>query len=478
MEIVLKYSGNKEKITEKNFLASGGEANIYAKNSVVYKIYTNKNLVIPEAKIKELSVLSNPDIIKPLDVILDNKAIPIGYTMRYLKDTEPLCKLFTKTFKAANKIDNSKITQLVNKFRDMVSECHKEKILIVDLNELNFLVQLPKFDHLYFIDTNSYQTPSFPATVIMDNIRDRHSNGYNEKTDWFSFAILTFQMFVGIHPYKGNHPCYTDKTTSLDLRMKNNISVFNTDVTLPASVLPFNVIPTEYRDWYYDMFEKGIRTSPPYGTVQSQKSHVIFTPVISTKTINIVLVGEFKANIIDYKSFLDSTFVVTEKGIEQPRFNKGITTFIYIEPLKKIISLEYENGELKMVDVFENIINTIRCNGFMIYNNRIFVLTNDNIQEIDILVSGNSLLFSYNNIANALSFSTKFYDGIAIQNLLGTYFVSVFPFKNIHHQVRIPELSGYRILDAVYRNKVLIIIAEKNSKYDKFVLKFFVNFSS
>ena len=68
----------------------------------------------------------------------------------------------------------------------------------------NFLIDRD-MQHVLFIDVDSYQTAGFPATAIMDSIRDRHSSTYSAGTDWFSFAILAFQMFVGVHPYRGKH---------------------------------------------------------------------------------------------------------------------------------------------------------------------------------------------------------------------------------------------------------------------------------
>ena len=57
----------------------------------------------------------------------------------------------------------------------------------------------------------------------MDSVRDRHAAGWNEGTDWFSFALVSFQMFVGIHPYKGKHPALK----TLDERMAQNVSVLH-----------------------------------------------------------------------------------------------------------------------------------------------------------------------------------------------------------------------------------------------------------
>jgi hypothetical protein len=150
------------------------------------------------------------------------------------------------------------IIKLVKKFQDGIQCVHSKDILIVDVNEYNFIVN-SSFDEIFFIDCDSYQTPSFPATAIMESIRDRHSKTFSKETDWYSWGILVFQMQIGIHPYKAKHPKYK----TLDEKMIHNISVFNKDVSVPAVCYPLTVIPENYRNWYKAIFEDGKRIAPP-----------------------------------------------------------------------------------------------------------------------------------------------------------------------------------------------------------------------
>src|SRR5207248_7337064 len=109
-----------------------------------------------------------------------------------------------------------------------VRHVHERGILIVDLNEMNFLLDA-SVEEILFIDVDSYQTPGFPATALMESIRDRHAARFSQATDWFSFGIVSFQMFTGIHPYRGKHPTLT----GLDARMERNVSVLNPEVAVP-----------------------------------------------------------------------------------------------------------------------------------------------------------------------------------------------------------------------------------------------------
>ena len=138
---------------------------------------------------------------------------------------------------------------------------------------MNFLLN-DQLNNIFFIDTDSYKTKSYNATAIMESIRDRHSSSFNTNTDWFSWAIITFQMFIGIHPFKGKHP----KFSNLDERMMNNVSVLNSSVSIPKLCASFDVIPQAYREWYKAVFEDGKRVPPPSGF----QDLIIIQPIIHT----------------------------------------------------------------------------------------------------------------------------------------------------------------------------------------------------
>jgi serine/threonine protein kinase len=226
-------------LTNQDFIAAGGQGSVYGKSGTAYKIYNDPKHMLPVSKIQELSVLKIKNIIKPEDIILNDKNQAIGYTMPLVKNTYSLCQLFPKAFRQRENLDHRTMFELIKKLQDIIKHCHENKILVVDCNELNFLSD-ENFEEIYAIDTDSYQTPSFPATAIMDSIKDIHSpNIFNEGTDWFSFAILSMNLFVGIHPYKGKHPKYKD----MDARKLKNISVLNKEVSIPPVCYDFSIIP-------------------------------------------------------------------------------------------------------------------------------------------------------------------------------------------------------------------------------------------
>jgi DNA-binding helix-hairpin-helix protein with protein kinase domain len=252
-------------LSSRDFKAQGGEGAIFVKGSTAYKIYSDPQKTISPEKIQELSALTEPNIIRPLELLLDGKNRQIGYSMRYAGQSLLLCQLFPRAFRQRHNLTPDVTLQLVRKLQNGVRRVHSNGILIVDLNDLNFLVA-EYFRELYFIDVDSYQTPSFPATVLMESVRDRQAQTFTTGSDWFSFAVVSFQMLVGIHPFKGTYAPFdnlSDKAKKLDERMRANISVLHTGVSVPATCLPFSVIPRAYLDWYNAVFETGKRIAPP-----------------------------------------------------------------------------------------------------------------------------------------------------------------------------------------------------------------------
>ncbi len=483
MKVFVKGKGE-ENLDKRHFVSSGGEGSVYAKNGVAYKIYTKSSHVIPEAKMMELSKLSAPEIIKPEHMILtaDNKNTPIGYTMKFVQHTAPLCQLFTKTFKDRNNIKIDDIIELIRKFRINVQHCHDKLVWIVDLNELNFLVNKDKFDTIYFIDVDSYMTRSFQASAIMDSIRDRHAKSFNDDSDWFSFGIITFQMLTGIHPYKGKHNTYK----TLDERMIHNISVFNKDVSVPMTMTdPKQVIPRAYYDWYMKVFEEGYRG--PFPT----KPDIIIAikttqaPKVVAVNFEISEVCEAPDNIISYQYINGQHIILTEAGlwiesninIKNVSGDYSVAPYAHIAVTPKyqsIITAIVKNGKVLLYDATHGKPLDFEFGSVEVfsYDNRLYVLgpLREEIYEISFNeITPVKTIVTASSVCNVLPNATQIFDGVVIQNLLGSYYVSIFPKVKTHHQINIRELDSYRIIDAKYLDGVLIVIGEKSGKYDKFI---------
>ena len=483
MQVFVKGKKDKINLTKNHFVASGGEGSIYVSHGTAFKIYQNPKGVIPYSKMKELSAIKNLNVIKPENLVLDNKNRPIGYTMKHVPKAYALCQIFPKAFRDRTGMDTKNVLHLVQRIQNTIVDVHKEDILLVDGNEMNYLVD-KNFKEVYFIDVDSYQTKSFPATAIMASIKDwhmAHSKAFTEMSDWFSFCVVSFQMFCGIHPYKGKHPTIK----GMEDRMKANIPVFHKDVGFPKNVLPFDVIPQAYKDWYKAVLHEGKRLAPPTDPVQVVIVPVSVTTVIGNESFDITEVFEYDTNIVKYISVNGTRITITSndlyinnKKISQ-KYNKNM--HVAITPLmNKVISASLINGNIVLYNSSDGEVPThdIKADDIMSYKDRVYIRNNDMVSELSFVEMGKKIHAVPKHVGNVMENSTKFYDGVIIQNVLGSFVASVFPTEGVHRQIQCPEFKGYQVIDAKYRDNVLIVIASQKGKYNKFILKFDDKFSS
>lgn len=453
------------KLNQNDFITSGGEGKLYGKGSIIYKIYNNKK--IEEGKVKELQSLNHKNIIIPKNILLDKNNNTVGFSMDWKKDTFPLCKFFTNTFRNANKINDNTIVNLIESIKDTTKFLHSKKCLIVDGNEFNYLVNT-HFNDVYFIDVDSYQTPNYPATAIMPNIRDPHSKKFNEMTDWYSFGIIACQLFVGIHPYKGKHPKY--KKHEIKKRAQDNISIFNKDTTVPKTMRDFSHIPNNYFHWLVAIFEDGKRLPPP--SISGAFSILTIQQSIIENNVDIKLIKQYDSNILFYcdqfVKLKNDIIIIKEVKHKTSLYEEIIITkkkeqiiSIKIDKFNKL-KLSYNYGIEIQLDIF--------AEDKMIIDDVLYIKSKDKLLEITFEDSYNKvipIIKSWSILPNA----TTFYSGVVYSNILGKPFLLI-PIKGSCHNIQINELEGYKIINAKYNKKICCIIGYKKGKYDLFILRF------
>ena len=459
-----------------DFVAQGGEGSVYARGDIAYKIYANPSKMIAPAKIQELAVLTRPNIIRPLDVLLDLKNRPAGYTMRRVQNAVTLCQLFPRAFRERNGLTPEDIVKLMGRLRDGVQYTHDRGMLIVDLNEMNLLVDLAAREIL-FLDVDSYQTPGFKPTALADSIRDRHAAKFSADTDWFAFAIVTFQMWVGIHPYRGKDKGGRD----MDTRMKQNISAFHADISLPGACYPLTSIPKAYREWYEAVFARGKRCPPPDAIGASGVFVPVAAPLSSGNAIQRKELRRFPANVIAPVLLRLDYGAVTTGGIylgprhfalppdartaATPRWNHSIAAW-------------RERAVIRFFDLTENKSLSASVSGEALFScgERLYIKSGGAISEVRFLELPAGIQPVLQPVANVLPYATQCFDGAAFQSLLGACHVVIFPAAGMAHTIRLPELDACRIVNAQFEKGVLIAIGEKAGRYDRLILRFDPNY--
>ena len=458
-------------LSQKEFLTQGGQGNIYVKDNTVYKIYIDPSKMIPVSKIHDLSVLTNTNIIKPEELIIDSSTRnPVGFTMPFVDDTYILCQLFPRAFRDRNKVTNDRVANLVKSLKEMVDFAHSKDILIVDLNEMNFLLS-KNLKQIYAIDVDNWQTKSHPCLAIMENVRDPHSKDFTKLTDWYSYAITSFQMWVGIHPFRGTYSAIKKWQD----RMVKNISVFHKDVIIPASALPFDMIPQVYRDWYKAVFEDAKRIPPPDSFIATTVVPKFATETVSNK-VNLTLFTSLQEQIQALIEVGNTNVIVGENFffIGKRSYTKGKHSAPFLFG-NKLIQASISSGKLALYNKTDDtpVLCDYLADSLMIYDNRLYIKSVDSIIEVS-LFDGRNLRAIGKQVANILPRSSVLAKGVLIQNLLGSIYCSFFPNSGLSYQIKIPELDDYKIIHAVYSNQILIVLGmnRKTNQYDKLVFRF------
>ena len=265
-------------LTQTDYLATGGEGVVYAKGGYVYKLYLDPARARArgiEDKLKLLQAIQHPHIVAPTDVLHNARHEVVGFYMPQASGV-PLVKTFTNAWRDPNNFGLKESLALVENMRLAVDAAHQAGAVLVDANEMNYLADgtAPRL-----LDVDSWQIGPHKASAIMPSIRDLHSGAdFTPLTDWFSWAVVSFQVLAGIHPYKGVHPDF--KRGDLQARMLANASVFDPRVSVNAGVRDYATLPGALLDWYRDVFQHGLRSAPP----GVHAARVVAAPKRATRT--------------------------------------------------------------------------------------------------------------------------------------------------------------------------------------------------
>ena len=471
---------------EQDYVADGGEGRIYAQGKIIYKIYHDRRNMIPEAKIAELVVLDRFNIIRPQDVLLNDKHEVIGFTMARVEGIE-LCRLFNTVFLQSNSITPEMLVKLVEQMQETIRFIHDQKCLIVDGNEMNYLVDGGAYTTPFFIDVNSYQTPHFPATAYTPLFCDPHAKDFSPLTDWFAFAIVACKIFVGIHPYKGNHPQYGKKDVLQ--RMIDHVSIFNRETTLPVAARDFSYIPAAYYEWFVKLFEKGERLPPPYIAGLLKVVQVTAEMIRSTGNFAIKLLRQYAEDIIKHKAVHGIQVVVTKNTVALNQTTHKLNAFegdVVFSPktlTPLLVTVRESDGMLIISEPNGPALNlTLKVSRKpFVLDNAIYAFHHGDLTEIAIHEINNKPVAAVTNVWKIMPQSSAIFDGVIYQTVLGKAYL-VIP----HHAAgksycaiqALPELDAYKIVDGKHDNHVCMLIGVKDDLYHRLILRFDENYNT
>jgi hypothetical protein len=315
---------------------------------------------------------------------------------------------------------------------------------------------------------------------------------WNEGSDWYSCAIISFYMFTAIHPFMGFHPDFPDKKTFMTDQMKAGVSVLNPKSEYPKGAVyhPFeDVIPGgkdgAYMQWYRAVFADGKRLPAPKDFQATLAFVAKVKEIIGSNNFVMTMIKEFGAPIVGHYTTGGRQIVVTSNQIHvdksvvprpDGRFRVGFTPNANT-PV--VASLDGNQVRLQNLDSKATIRFDAQARDLMSCEGRIYLLGTNDISEISFVEQSNMTLATAKPIAQIMPAATKMFQGVAIQDMLGQCMASIFPAAGHHRQIHLKELAGYRITDAKYEGNVLMVVGINKSTGEnrRFIFRFSSNWT-
>jgi hypothetical protein len=458
-------------------LATGGEGAVYLKNNRIFKLFLNPERARASGmadKIQMLSQIRHPFIVAPLDVLYDGQHQMVGYYMEKAEGIA-LMKTFTNTWRDLNAFTNVESIKLVENMREAVLAAHALKAVMVDGNETNYLVvgTEPRI-----IDVDSWKIGRHGGTAIMPSIRDYHRADHDEKTDWFAWGVVSFQVFTGIHPYKGTHPAF--KKSDLEGRMRANASVFDKEVRLNTAVRDFSCVPGPLLDWYEGVFAKGERSAPPSallsqapaaltkkvrviqtasGKVRHDRVHGFAGKVRHVSANGIAFYGDLgalKAHDLYRKQGIPSLSTADIDGLfaNQAALVRQGDSFVYVTLSSEGVQGRVVPGERdpQPANVHTNLLPFAAAK-LLVIGNRLFALnpqSDRGMVELEVSSMGSRMVVAVKAQWPVNVLSTRFFDGFGAMDCLGVPFLVVPEQESLTIQ-RAAVLAGYKLINGFSR---------------------------
>ncbi|MFC1645476.1 hypothetical protein ACFL08_05620 [Patescibacteria group bacterium] len=153
----------------------------------------------------------------------------------------------------------------------LVEELHQIDVVIGDFVPRDVLY---KDGQIYLVDTDSLQFGDYKCESFSLGYTDPRILGfelqdgkflpklmkpYSKETDWYSFYGICMATLAGVDLFDGTHPSVVTK----EEMVKNNIMIFEEEVSYPESALPLSEIPRKILEAIYLFTYGGDRSVLP-----------------------------------------------------------------------------------------------------------------------------------------------------------------------------------------------------------------------
>lgn len=477
------------KLGTKHHLATGGEASVYRLDTLAIKLYTDTQRLGQPGMIERLQLLTelrHPGVTAPRGLVTTTTGTPVGYWMDFVDHAEALPTVCTNDFRRRTSFDDNQAFKLVSAIFGVMNYAHGAGAIMVDPNELNWAITGQNRSYQpRALDVDAWvlgnNTPG--SVAVMPSIRDWHSAGIGQAADRFGLAVVTFQVFTGIHPYKGTLDGY--RRGDLVRRMQDNASVFTPGVRLNQAVRDPGRIPSRLLDWYKGVFDHSDRSNPPSKWTTS----AVPSQSLVTKRTTVTTGGKLTYTRL-YESIGDPVVQVYGCGVIRLASGKLVdlatervlyattTTRVQVTAVESgwlIAELESKPQFTFVSSAHESVLPLnpgIGISELVSYQNRQFVVTPQGLTELVVKHFARPILAT-GRTWQTTSSATRWFDGVGILDAMGATFI-IAPFGGGScATIRVPELDGKRVISAISGPRCAVLsVMQANGSYHQVELVF------
>ena len=261
--------------------------------------------------------------------------------------------------------------------------------------------------------------------------------------------------------------------------MLNSVSVFNQEVSCPAKFKDYSNIPKNLYDWYYEVFEKGQRMTPP----ENFDHNITPTRVVKTSSgkVKIEIIKKSDQEILDWcGDTISYRSHIEHRGIEF-RMKKPFESVCISN---NVVLWKNEFGEgwgHEFSSGRDFTLGTYKIDKTFRSSDRIYFKSGGTIYELNFM---NGIPIP-KAIANVMDRATRIFDGVLVQEVLGftdsAYIFSIFPEPQTHIQFTLKQMNNHNILNAKYYGHYMVLrgVDKKANtpKYDTAMVRFDIDYN-
>ena len=445
------HRGKGVQLTEAEFIASGGEGSVYRLSKSLVAKLPHK----PKAwranggaeKIKKLSHFSHRRAATPKELVFADAQSrkPVGFAVPFVHG-EAMARFFASSFWKKTGFAFKDAEYVAGELRDLYEAVHARGWLLVDPNEYNVLLTPRAPFAPTVIDTDSwYLGGSTQQLVQMPSVIDYRYRKLGKESDWYVWAVTTFQLFAGIHPFRGTAPGF--KKGDFRARAEQGVSVFRPEVKVPAAVRPIEKIPDKLREWYEAVFEQGLRSPPPevFGKAAPLVAPTLRRVVSGGGTISFEKIAEGVLRWYPAGWYMVGQELISLAGKERIavsvppeilwREKEGLVLVA-----DKQLTLSAQGRQLT-VQLPEGKPLLLGEHGYV-------VDAQGRLLKLSPVVLGEKLFVKQAHVLSVPPEATRFFDGVGVAEVFGKRFVFNTFGSRLPVSRRVPELDGLRIVAA------------------------------